>query len=48
MSKQEKSLTMTARQHAHVAHRFRTQSHQESQSIIFPKTTSSRRGYIPM
>jgi hypothetical protein len=38
---------VVARQHVHVSHRFRTQPHQENQSIIFPKTTSSRRAYVP-
>lgn len=38
---------VVARQHVHVAHRFRTQPHQNTQSIIFPKTTSSRRTYVP-
>ncbi|HDH12094.1 MAG TPA: hypothetical protein ENG83_07850 [Nitrospirae bacterium] len=38
---------VVARQHVHVAYRFRTQPHQETQSIIFPKTTSSRREYVP-
>ncbi len=39
---------IVARQHVHVAHRFRTQPHKETQSIIFPKTTSSRREYVPV
>ncbi|MBZ0243332.1 MAG: class I SAM-dependent DNA methyltransferase, partial [Bacteroidales bacterium] len=38
---------VVARQHAHLSHRFRTQPHQETQAIIFPKTSSSRREYIP-
>ena len=38
---------IVARQHVHVSHRFRTQPHKETNSIIFPKTTSSRREYIP-
>ncbi|MEI6543789.1 MAG: type IIL restriction-modification enzyme MmeI [Methylococcales bacterium] len=39
---------VVARQYVHVAYRFRTQPHQETQSIIYPKTTSSRRDYIPV
>lgn len=38
---------VVARQHVEVSHRFRTQPHQETPSIIFPKTTSSRRIYVP-
>ncbi|MDN7453297.1 class I SAM-dependent DNA methyltransferase [Burkholderia cenocepacia] len=38
---------VVARQHVEVSHRFRTQPHQETPSIIFPKTTSSRRVYVP-
>ncbi len=38
---------IVARQHSGVSHRFRTQPHQETNSIIFPKTSSSRRKYIP-
>lgn len=38
---------VVARQHVEVSHRFRTQPHQDTPSIIFPKTTSSRRVYVP-
>ncbi|MGX8882115.1 DNA methyltransferase [Methylovorus sp. SPW-M1] len=38
---------VVARQHVEVSYRFRTQPHQETPSIIFPKTTSSRRVYVP-
>jgi hypothetical protein len=38
---------IVARQHVHVAYRFRTQPHQDTQSIIFPKTSSSKRKYVP-
>jgi hypothetical protein len=39
---------IVARQHEKVSHRFRTQPHRETNSIIFPKTSSSRRKYIPV
>ena len=42
-----KSGGIVARQHEKVSHRFRTQPHRETSSIIFPKTSSSRRKYIP-
>jgi hypothetical protein len=39
---------IVARQHEKVSYRFRTQPHQETNSIFFPKTSSSRREYIPV
>jgi hypothetical protein len=38
---------IVARQHVEVSYRFRTQPHQDTSSIIFPKTSSSRRVYVP-